>query len=103
MNRKGERRPRARDFFDIHSVLSKEEIHLTQPENLDLIRNIFAAKKVPLPLLAKIKDQRTFHEPDWPSVVETVAEDVRDFSFYFDFVVSEVENLKSLWEEDPPA
>jgi hypothetical protein len=42
---KGQGRPRARDFFDIHLVLSKEGIDLTASENLDLIQSIFAAKK----------------------------------------------------------
>src|SRR6267142_229865 len=96
-----QRRPsaRARDFFDIHLVISKTGVDLTASENLELIRNIFAAKEVPLRLMSKIRFQREFHRPDWESVRATAPEAVEGFDYYFDFVVAQVELLESLWEE----
>ena len=54
-----QRRPsaRARDFYDIHLVVSLTGMNLSSQENLELVRHIFAAKDVPLRLLGKIKDQ----------------------------------------------
>jgi len=99
---KGQRRPRARDFFDIHLVVTKAAVDLASPENLELIRNIFAAKLVPLALLGGVGAQREFHRPDWPAVVASVGEPLEEFDHYFDFVVNQVERLKTLWEEQPP-
>ena len=42
--------PRARDFFDIHLIVSKTDVNLTSAENLELARQIFAAKEVPTAL-----------------------------------------------------
>ncbi len=97
---RGHRRPRARDFYDIHIILTKVGIDFTKQESQELIRNIFAAKKVPLRLLGLIERQREFHRPDWPAVAAVVKGPVKDFDFYFDFVVSEVARLKTLGIED---
>ena len=95
--------PRARDFHDIHSAVAKLGIDLASEDNLDLARHIFAAKQVPLSLLPKIREYREFHRPDWPAVRDSAAEAVKEFDFYFDFVLDEVERLKSLWIEDAPS
>ena len=94
---KGGHCPRARDFYDIELVLSKESIDLSSQENLDLLHHVFEAKKVPLAFLGMIKNQREFHRPDWPLVVQGVGKQLHDFDYYFDFVVEQVERLKSLW------
>jgi hypothetical protein len=91
--------PRARDFYDIWKVTTTTGLDLTTPENLQLIRHIFAAKEVPLRLLAGIHDQREFHRPDWPAVVAAVAEVLNEFDYYFEFVLNEVARLESLWVE----
>lgn len=75
------KRPRARDFFDIFM----------------LIRIIFAAKDVPTSLLGNLAQQREYHRLDWPNVRTTVAEPLKEFDFYFDFVLQEIEPLLSLW------
>jgi hypothetical protein len=91
---------RARDFYDIHLVVSLTGMSLSSPENLELIRHIFAAKEVPLKLLAKIKGQREFHRPDWDSVkASSNNPDLSEFDDYFDFVVEQVNSMKALWEE----
>ncbi len=91
--------PRARDFYDIWRVMTATGLNLATPEIIELARHIFAAKKVPLALLAKVTDQREFHRPDWPAVVAAVAESLNDFDFYFDFVNERLAALKTLWVE----
>jgi len=89
--------PRARDFFDIFIIVTKTGLRLGSSENLDLIKMIFAAKEVPISLLGKLAQQRAYHRNDWPNVRATVAETLREFDFYFDFVLQEPEPLHSLW------
>ena len=81
---------RARDFFDIYSITQHFSIDPFATENLDLLRNIFAAKKVPLELIRNIVNQKEFHKPDFISVVDTVKPDTKlqTYDFYFDFVVN---------------
>lgn len=45
---RGHRAARARDLYDIYVVLSSTDIDLTTKENIELLREIFAAKQVPL-------------------------------------------------------
>lgn len=89
---------RARDFYDIFSTVKAAHIDISMPHNLELVQHIFTAKSVPLSLLAKIKDSREFHRPDWASVELTAAEKLESFDFYFDFALQQVALLKSLWE-----
>lgn len=99
---RGHKVPRARDFYDIHSVIIGANIDLTEPKNLQLARDVFGAKNVPLVLIAKIVEYREFHRQDWPAVQVTVSGTIEAFDFYFDFVLDQVNRLKSLWEENPP-
>ncbi|HUY81618.1 MAG TPA: nucleotidyl transferase AbiEii/AbiGii toxin family protein [Acidobacteriaceae bacterium] len=97
-----QRRPsaRARDFYDIHLIAATTGMSFNSPENLELVRHIFAAKEVPLGLLGKILDQREFHRPDWDSVRNSSNDDdLAEFDVYFDFVVEEVKSMKALWEK----
>ena len=56
---------RARDFYDIHRIVTNNEIDLTTTVNLALVRAIFGAKEVPLQaLLNEISKHREFHRPD---------------------------------------
>ena len=91
--------PRARDFYDIHAIVSGARVNLGTSENLEMTRNIFAAKKVPLSLLPRLGAHREFHRQDWPSVELTVEGDLKSFDFYFDFVLEQVRLLKTLWDE----
>ena len=92
---------RARDFFDIYTVLQHWKVDIAAPENLELLGNIFAAKRVPVELIQKIPEYRDFHRPDFSSVRDTVKADVelQDFDFYFDYVVEKLAALKALWEK----
>ena len=91
------RRPRARDFYDIHSVATKTDFSFEAPGAAELLMEIFAAKKVPLSLLGKISEQREFHRTDWPSVTTTTTGELQEFDFYFDFLLQAIEPLHSLW------
>ena len=77
---------RARDFFDIYTVLSNYmDINITSDENLILIKNVFSAKEVSLELLKHVKDYKDFHAPDFSSLKDTIKPDValKDYDFYF--------------------
>lgn len=81
---------RARDFFDIHRIMNLAQVDLEAPENLAIIREVFAAKHVPLKILSEIGSHRAMHEADFASLRDTVkpGTDLRDFGHYFEFVVS---------------
>jgi predicted nucleotidyltransferase component of viral defense system len=81
---------RARDFYDIYLLIERYGIDLTDAKNLDLLKRIFEAKRVPLNLFAKISETREFHREDFVAVKATVGDsaDLKDFNFYFDYVVA---------------
>lgn len=87
--------PRARDFFDIYIVDNEYRFDLLCEKNLELLKKIFDAKKVPLDLLKKIEQYKEFHEPDFISVVDTVKPDttLHSYDFYFDYVIKLSEKL----------
>jgi hypothetical protein len=91
--------PRARDFIDIHSLVTAGNVDMTTAENVALLRTVFAAKRVPMELLGLIRMYRDLHEHDFPAVRDTVKAgvDLREFAFYFDFVVDLTERLEALW------
>jgi hypothetical protein len=92
---------RARDFLDIAVLIEARKIDVTSESNKEILREMFKAKKVPLVFLNRIKGQRDFHKADFASVLATVkaGQELKDFDFYFENVVSLVESLKSLWDE----
>jgi len=92
------RKARARDFYDVYQTVTQRGLDLALPENLELFRQIFAAKRVPLKLLAAIRKTFDFHESDWASVAAAAPGEVQGFRFYFDFVVEEVSKLEALWK-----
>ncbi len=87
--------PRARDFFDIHSTIVSFRMDLLAADNLELVRKMFHAKRVPLKLLCDVEKERDLHRRDWPAVIDTVDPHVqlRPFEFYFDFVVARCREL----------
>jgi len=88
---------RARDFYDVCVIIEESKIDLAHPENLELVRQIFGAKEVPLELMGLIEKYREFHRQDWPSVEATVGQELKPFDFYFDFTLDVVKKLESLW------
>jgi predicted nucleotidyltransferase component of viral defense system len=96
---RGQRAARARDFYDIYTVLNACQIDLGSVENHALVRHIFAAKQVPLSFLRNVSDEREFHRTDWPAVVNTTEGQLEPFDYYFDCVLRELDLLKTLWVE----
>lgn len=92
---------RARDFLDLYTVVSHFDLDILSESNVDLLRAVFAAKKVPLSLLNKLVEYRDFHRADWPGVLVTVrpGQQVQNFDFYFDFVLSLISKLEPLWNK----
>ncbi len=92
---KSHRQARARDFFDIHTVIEHFRFDAVAPANLELLSAIFSAKQVPLCLLSTMRESREFHRPDFTGLVETLKPGarVRDFDFYFDYVVGQSDRL----------
>jgi predicted nucleotidyltransferase component of viral defense system len=90
---------RARDFYDIYSILSLGKVVLNTKENVELLKAIFDSKKVDIDLLERLPAYKEFHRVDWQAVINSVAEELQDFDFYFDFVLLEIGKLKSLWKE----
>jgi predicted nucleotidyltransferase component of viral defense system len=91
------RTARSRDFYDIAEITLWENVDFKAPENLELVSQIFAAKAVPLDLIPRIRDHREFHRQDWPQVQNAVSLKLKDFDFYFDFVVRQADLLEPLW------
>jgi len=92
-------RPRARDFYDIALIVKECKVSFATQENQQLVRDIFAAKEVPLSLIGQIASYREFHRADWPKVEQAVAEQLLPFDDYFDFVLAETAKLQPLWKE----
>ena len=93
------KRPRARDFYDIHQVITEYGIDLTTDENRSTLAAIFEAKQVPLNQLGEIDKYRNYHSQDWPSVEASISGVHDVFDSYFDFVVKLASSLKALRKE----
>lgn len=94
---KSHREGRARDFFDIYIIMDHFKIDLTAPENVDLLKDIFKAKEVPLQLLAAIQADRELHRQDFVAVEQTVklGSQLKPYDFYFDFIVKLCDTLSN--------
>jgi len=88
--------PRARDFYDIHEIVTRSDVDLFASHNQELFREIFAAKGVPLELLSEICTSKDFHALDWPSVEASIAGSHEDFDYYFNYVCEYVRALDSI-------
>ncbi len=94
--------PRARDFYDIHAIVSAGEVDFRDPDIHELVRASFEVKEVPLTLLARISNGREFHRAGWPEVEGSVSGALLSYDVYFDFVVEHAAGLEPLWTIDPP-
>lgn len=86
--------PRARDFFDIHSILEDNHYNYlykkaTEEDNLEIIKEMFKLKKVPLKSLKTINDDREFHRESFNEVKDTITDqdNIETYDYYFDYVV----------------
>lgn len=87
---------RARDFVDIHLLVTECGLDMTSRKNRELLRWVFKAKHVPLEWLHKLPENRSLHEASFPAVQATIKPGVklRDFDYYFRFVLDLVERLE---------
>ena len=93
---------RARDFFDLTTLCEHFRLDLTSRENIEALKAVFAAKRVPLHMIGMIPACREQHRPDFPSLLNTIkpGKRLQDFDYYFDFVVENlVVPLQPFWEE----
>lgn len=92
---------RARDFLDITVLMQARAIDLNSESNLNLIVEMFKAKRVPLSFLGKIAEQRDLHKTDFASVQATVKQglNLKDFDYYFDTIINLIDKLKPLWNK----
>ncbi len=92
-------RPRARDFFDIYTVMEHFHIQISSlPTHSDILTRIFKIKRVPLTYLGEIEGEREFHRSDFNTVKDAVTvASLEEYDFYFDYVLRIVEQLKPLW------
>lgn len=91
---RGHPTPRPRDFFDIHSILSRRLVETESADFADLLGKVFAAKEVELKLLSNLPSQRSFHAQAWDSVVADARGVVLEFDYYFDFVLERCAGLQ---------
>jgi predicted nucleotidyltransferase component of viral defense system len=90
---------RARDFYDIYSAITEGGVSLSGSRVGELVVEVFRAKDVDLSLLGALGAQREFHRTDWPAVQGAVRKSLREYDYYFDYVVEEVRALEALWIE----
>ncbi|MBW8467873.1 MAG: nucleotidyl transferase AbiEii/AbiGii toxin family protein [Thiobacillus sp.] len=92
-NRPGSQR--ARDFFDIHTLVEGFGLDMLSPKALDITRQMFELKHVELAWLGNINSYREFHRQGFPSVKATVSRDfdLQEFDFYVDYVVKLANNV----------
>jgi len=81
---------RARDFFDIYTIMQAFPMDLNSERIKELLQAFFSSKRVPISFIHQVNSQREFHRTDYPSLRDTVKSGVelKDFDFYFDYVVN---------------
>lgn len=86
---------RARDFFDIYIITQMFPIDVNSKRTKEFLEASFLSKRVPLNLIHEVASQREFHRTDYPSLRDTVKEgvDLKDFDFYFDYVVDMLDSI----------
>ncbi len=85
---------RARDFFDIYTIMKSFEIDISTNENLELLKAIFDVKKVPLKLIFEINKYHELHKNSFDVLKGTVAGRLESFDFYFNYLLKKIKNLK---------
>lgn len=90
--------PRARDFYDIYAAINEGKVDFTKPATHELVKNMFEVKSVNLSLVSEIHEHREFHREDWTTVQTAVRVQLKEFDYYFEFILEEVKKLKPLWE-----
>lgn len=96
--------PRARDFFDIHQMLTVFGVSFSSHDTWSTLVEMFRVKRVPLYLLGKISESREFHRENFRSVQDTVPTGfpLQKIDRYVESLVEQLRPLQARWEEEPP-
>lgn len=82
-------RERAKDFYDIYILITHFDVDIFKPECKEMLKSIFAAKKVPLEYMNLVYKYKDRHESGFKAVKATVSqsEKTESFDYYFDYVI----------------
>ena len=94
------KRSRSRDLYDIWTICEHFVINLGA--HLEVVQAVFNAKRVDMNLLNDLDSVKALHYASWPDVELSIAEDIEDFDFYFDFVNNSAKELYSKWKINSP-
>lgn len=100
---KTNRKPRAKDFFDIYTIVEhwKTPVDLYTDENIKMLKEIFAVKKVPLSFLSNLESYREYHRDNFNAVIDTVSGlRLESYDYYVDYVIRLLEPLEHLWLDE---
>lgn len=86
---------RARDVYDIWNICQSYPIDFSSKENRMILKEIFAAKKVPIDFMSLLEKYKDIRAQDWSNVEATVSGDLKPFDYYFDFLMDILQRLKS--------
>lgn len=91
---------RARDFVDIFVLMETLKLDLTTEKTVQILRSMFDVKKVPLAFLGKVPEVYEFHRAGFAAVEATVTPEfeLKEFRFYFDYVLALINKLKPAWD-----
>ncbi|QPW46699.1 nucleotidyl transferase AbiEii/AbiGii toxin family protein [Bacillus thuringiensis] len=85
------KRARAQDFFDIHSLIASQMIHLQdllQPNNLKIFQTMLTEKNIETSSLKDLKKHREFHQNNFADSVRNMSLFLLgNFKYYFDFII----------------
>ncbi|MBZ8124940.1 nucleotidyl transferase AbiEii/AbiGii toxin family protein [Bacillus thuringiensis] len=85
------KRARSQDFFDIHSLIGSQMIHLQdliQPNNLNIFQTILKEKNIETSSLKDLKKHHKFHQSNFADSVRNMSLfPLKSFEYYFDFII----------------
>lgn len=85
------KRARSQDFFDIHSLVDAQMIHLQdliQPNNLSIFQTMLSEKNIEISSLKTLKKHREFHQSNFADSVRNMSLfPLKSFEYYFDFII----------------
>ncbi|KAA6448376.1 hypothetical protein DX932_30930 [Bacillus cereus] len=85
------KRARAQDFFDIHSLIDSQMIHLQdliQPNNLSIFQTMLMEKNIKTSSLKDLKKHREFHQNNFADSVRNMSLfPLESFEYYFDCII----------------
>lgn len=85
------KRARSQDFFDIHSLIDSQMIHLQdliQPNKLNIFQTMLTEKNIETSSLKDLKKHYEFHQSNFADSVRNMSLfPLKSFNYYFDFII----------------